>query len=363
VLPEPPETFAEMSFDVLPVTNAITTDDSRRVVRRSHGLRALGLTLGGLMVATVLYRRGVPASAWVMLGVYVLAWPHVAWLVLRRSSEPVALDQRFFICDAAMGGVWIALMQFSLLPSMLLATMFAITLIALDGRWLLLRGLVIQAVACCVAAVANGLSFSPANDTVEVLASLPLLVIFPVTLGAIMRGLARRVRTQNRQLLRMSSIDSLSGLLNRKHWEDAVTAVMLRHCCEDAVMLVIDIDQFKHINDQHGHTVGDEVIRHVGAIIRGSLREGDLAGRYGGDEFAVVLCGIDMHAAATVAERIRSGAACSLFERAPGLHCTLSIGLARSPAAANSTREWVKDADAALYRAKLAGRNRFVIAN
>jgi diguanylate cyclase len=363
MLTEPPETFAEMSFDVLPAIHDSTTNDFRRVVRRSHGLRTLGLTLGAVMVATVLYQRGVPASAWVMLAVYALAWPHMAWLLLRRSREPVALDQRFFICDAAMGGVWIALMQFSLLPSMLLTTMFAIALIAADGRWLLLRGLVIQAVACCVAAVANGLSFAPTTDTVELLASLPLLVVFPMTLGAIMRSLARRVRTQNRQLQRMGSIDSLSGLLNRKHWEDAVTAVMSRHCCENAVMLLIDIDQFKHINDQHGHTAGDEVIRHVGAIIRGSLREGDLAGRYGGDEFAVVLCGIDMLAAATVAERIRSGVACSLFERAPGMRCTLSIGLARSSTATTSTREWVKEADAALYRAKLAGRNRFVVAN
>ncbi|MGH8213881.1 MAG: MASE2 domain-containing protein, partial [Rhodanobacteraceae bacterium] len=71
-----------MSFDVLPAINANTTGDSRRVVRRSHGLRTLGLALGGLMVATVLYRRGVPASAWAMLAVYTLAWPHVAWLVL-----------------------------------------------------------------------------------------------------------------------------------------------------------------------------------------------------------------------------------------------------------------------------------------
>ncbi|MES2405436.1 MAG: diguanylate cyclase [Pseudomonadota bacterium] len=352
-----------MSFDVLPVTHALTADQVQRVVRRSHGLRTLGLALGAVMVGTVLYRRGVPMSAWMMLAVYALVWPHVAWLALRRSADPIVLDQRFFIGDAAMGGVWIALMQFSLLPSILLATMFAITLIAGDGHWLALRGLLTMALTCCVAAVANGLTFAPSTDIVELLASLPLLVVFPMTLGAIMRNLARRVRVQNRQLLRIGSIDSLSGLLNRKHWEDAVTAVMLRHCCEDAVMLLIDIDHFKHINDQHGHTAGDEVIRQVGKIIRGSLRDGDLAGRYGGDEFAVVLCGIDMHAAATVAERIRSGVACSLLERAPGLRSTLSIGLARSPASTNSTREWVKDADAALYRAKLAGRNRLVVAN
>jgi diguanylate cyclase len=70
-----------------------------------------------------------------------------------------------------------------------------------------------------------------------------------------------------------------------------------------------------------------------------------------------------MHAAATVAERIRSNVACSLFERAPGLRCTLSIGLAPGRFGMGDAREWVKDADAALYRAKLAGRNRFVVAN
>lgn len=352
-----------MTVDILPSADTAAPGGARRVVRRSHGLRTLGLALGAVMVGTVLYRRGVPASVWAMLAAYALAWPHVAWLILRRSADPVALDQRFFVGDAAMGGVWIALMQFNLLPSALLVTMFAITLIAVDGHWLLLRGMTTMAVACCVAAVANGLAFAPATGTVELLASLPLLVVFPMTLGVIMRGLARRVRVQNRQLLRLSSTDSLSGLLNRNHWEGAVNAALVRNCCDDAVMLLIDIDHFKSVNDQHGHTAGDEVVRKVGAIIRGSLREGDLAGRYGGDEFVLVLCGVDMHAAATVAERIRSSVACSLFERAPGLRCTLSIGLAPGRDGMRDAREWVKDADAAMYRAKLAGRNRFVLAN
>ncbi|MGH8118780.1 MAG: diguanylate cyclase [Rhodanobacteraceae bacterium] len=351
-----------MSLDVLPTFDATTGDDARRIARRSHLLRTLGLGLGSLMVGAVLYRHGAPAPAWVLLGLHGLVWPHAACWMARRSARPLALDERCFMGDAAMGGVWIALMQFNLLPSVLLATMFAIALVAIDGSRLLWRGMALLVLACGVAGVANGAAFAPATDTFDLLASLPLLVVFPITLGVITHRLASRVRSQNRELLRMSSIDSLSGLLNRSHWEDAVNAALTRHCCGDAVMLLIDIDHFKHVNDQYGHTIGDEVVRKVGAVIRGSLREGDLAGRYGGDEFAVVLCGLGLHAATAVAERIRAGVACSLVERAPGLRCTLSIGLARNAAAIRSAREWVKDADVAMYRAKLAGRNQFAIA-
>jgi diguanylate cyclase len=351
-----------MSIHILPASLITAPDEVRRVVARSYGLRMLGLALGGIMVGVVLYRHGAPASVWVLLAMHALAWPHVVRLVLRRSSDPIADDHRLFLGDAAMGGVWIALMQFSLLPSALLAMMFAITFVAINGGGLLVRGLGLLLVACGVAGAANGFAFAPWTDGPEMLASLPLLMVFPVTLGFITHQLAQRVRSQNSQLVKLSSIDSLSGLLNRKHWEDAVDAALQRHCCDDAVMLLVDIDRFKHVNDQYGHTAGDEVIRKLGAIIRASLREGDLAGRYGGDEFAVVLCGVDMHAAATVAERIRSGVACSLFEGTPGVRCTVSIGLANCPRATRVASDWVKDADVALYRAKLAGRNRFVMA-
>lgn len=351
-----------MSVDVLPALEIVNPDEARRIVVRSHWLRALGLALGAVMVGTVLQQHAVPAQMWVLLVLHALVWPHVAWLILRRSNEPIADDRRFFLGDAAMGGAWIALMQFNLLPTVLLVTMYAITLVAIGGFKYLAHGVALMAIACAVASVANGLAFAPVTGMPELLASLPLLVVFPVTLGLIMHKLAQQVLGQNRQLLRLGSIDALSGLLNRKRWEDAVNAALSRHCCESGVMLLIDIDRFKNVNDQFGHTVGDEVIRQVGAIIRGSLRAGDLAGRYGGDEFAVVLCRADLPVAAAVAERIRSGVAELAIEKTPRLRCTLSIGLAHSAGAMGNAREWIEQADAALYRAKLAGRNRFVVA-
>ena len=351
-----------MSIDVLPAVEIKSPAEVGRMLARSRGLRILGLALGGIMVGTVLYRHEGPVQMWVLLALHALVWPHVSWLILRRSADPVSEDRRFFLCDAAMGGVWIALMQFNLLPGALLLTMYAITLIAIDGFAYLARGIAMLALACGVAAVANGMAFAPATDMPEIIASLPLLMVFPVTLGFMTHRLARRVRSQNRQLLRLGSIDALSGLLNRRHWEEAMNASLSRHCCDDAVLLLIDIDCFKHINDQFGHTIGDEVIRQVGDIIRISLRQGDLAGRYGGDEFGAVLCGTDMAVAEVVADRIRSGVADLKIDHAPGLRCTLSIGLARSPAGMATARAWIEQADAALYRAKLAGRNRFVVA-
>lgn len=333
------------------------------VVVRSHQLRTLGLGLGAVMVGGVLYRVDAPVWVWLLVALHGFAWPHIACRISRRSADPIALDRRFFMGDAALGGLFVAMMQFNLLPSVLLATAYGVGLITLYGVQLQVRCLLALVLACGITTVANGLAFAPTTDMLEILASLPLLVIFPITLGAATFALARRVRGQNRQLIQMSSIDNLSGLLNRNHWEDAVDAALTHHACRDAVMLLIDIDCFKGVNDQHGHTVGDDVIRRVGAVISSSVRDGDLAGRYGGDEFAVVLYDVNMRVAAAVAERIRSGVASSPIERVPDLHCTLSIGLAHCQATTRTAREWVNDADDALYRAKQAGRNRLVIEN
>lgn len=342
----------------------VVADAPARVVARTYALRALGLALGAPMVGYVLYLRGVPPVViGVLVAVYGLSWPHIAYWSSLRSTNPVAADRRCVQIDAALGGAWVALMQFNVLPSALVVTMLGATVIALYGRLAFLGALGLTSVACAVTSAANGFRFAPMTDLWEMLAALPLLVVFPILLGGVTRRLSEHVRAQNRELARLGSLDSLSGLYNRRHWDDVVGGALAADRCRSATMLLIDIDHFKRVNDRHGHTVGDEVIRRVGAAIRSCLREGDVAGRYGGDEFCVILRDADLAQGARVAERIRVGATHLVREGVPDVSCTLSIGIARAPAGAGVVRDWVRAADAALYRAKLDGRDRLAVAH
>ena len=333
-----------------------------RFVAGVHVLRSLGLGLGALMIGVVLYREraGLPLEC--VLALYGFAWPHLAHLLARRSAHPMRAERRSLMLDSMLGGFWIALMHFNLLPCVVLATMLAMNNIGAGGRRLLLRGLLVEAVACMATTLVVGFHPQPVTDPGELLASLPITMFYPLAVAAMANMLNRRVHQQNRLLARISSIDGLSELLNRSHWEEAVEDVLQNRRTDGcaASLLMIDIDHFKQINDYYGHVVGDDVIGRVGAIIRRSMREGDIAGRYGGDEFGVVLNGVNATVAAQIAERIRTSVHAASFEQAEDLRCTLSIGVAQADGRVDNAREWIRQADAALYEAKTRGRNRLV---
>jgi len=125
----------------------------------------------------------------------------------------------------------------------------------------------------------------------------------------------------------------------------------------------MDIDFFKSINDGHGHDAGDDVLREFAVRIRKSIRNIDLACRYGGEEFVIVMPETDIAVAGMVAERIRrriAGEAFSIQQGAAHLDVTLSIGIAALGAAGDTAAAMLKRADQALYRAKRDGRNRVV---
>ena len=335
-------------------------DAGLRFARRMYGLRALGLVLGAVCVGGALWSQGAHAPAWAALLANALIWPHVAYPLARRCGNPYRAELRNLMMDSASGGAWMAVIGFSPAPSAVIFAMMAMDKVSVGGLRFLARCLAAQAVAAAVVAMTLGFELHPLSSTVERVATLPLLVVYPIAIGLTTYRLARRVRSQNQTLAALSSIDGLSGLLNRSHWESVVASEFqrCRRIGHPSSVMMIDIDHFKAINDRHGHPVGDEVIRNVAELVRGALRLHDVAGRYGGEEFGVVLPGTGAEAAELIAERIRARIESTVLEPHNAVRATLSIGVAAFDTLDAGHMEWIARADRALYAAKESGRNR-----
>ena len=161
-----------------------------------------------------------------------------------------------------------------------------------------------------------------------------------------------------------AATDGLTGLPNKRAVTDALKRTFAQAAMTKSplALLLLDLDHFKLVNDQHGHGAGDQVLAGVGAALRGVLRVRDFAGRYGGEEFAVLLPDTDIAAALVIAERVRAAIAEVTL---PGTEVavTVSVGVAGFPEHANTLERLERLADAALYVAKRKGRNRVELAS
>jgi two-component system, cell cycle response regulator len=179
------------------------------------------------------------------------------------------------------------------------------------------------------------------------------------------RRYGARLRDNVQLSLEMAVTDSLTGLYNRRYMESHVSSLVEQALArgKPLALLVIDIDYFKAVNDVHGHAGGDDVLREFATRLKKSIRGIDLACRYGGEEFVIVMPETDMAVAAIVAERIRRRIASEPFvirDGATALDVTISIGIAALSGVEDNAALILKRADQALYRAKRDGRNRVV---
>ncbi|HWY24355.1 MAG TPA: diguanylate cyclase [Nevskia sp.] len=334
--------------------------ENLRFIDRMRGLRSMGVGLAFLSIAGVFYANHASPLSWAALAFNGFIWPHLAWYLARRSPDPYAAERRNLMIDSASAGVWVVLMHFNLLPSALLVAMLSMDKVCVGGWRFLARTAAAQLAAALVTLLLYGFRFEPMTTLPQILLCLPFLTAYPIGVATLTFALASKVRRQNKLLAELNRSDPLTGLLNRSHWEELVLNELRRHqrLGRPAALLMLDIDSFKPINDQHGHPAGDAVIRGVAGIIGLCVRDVDIAGRYGGDEFGIVLPEADTAQACAVAERIRHSVQAASLGTDGSLRCTVSIGLALVGTEMHGSRDWITGADQALYRAKTLGRNR-----
>jgi len=304
-----------------------------------------GLLVGFVVVLAAAYalnRAGrYNASAWLTIGATLIAtWAAVALENTIFNSNLVPLA--YVVLPIFLGGILLSARATALLGASQVAALVLLKVLnpaSTNNSWpSVVLFVFFLSVLSVVAAIIN-------QQDLEQIRTQSLLLI----------DIAARLREQ-------SVRDMLTGLFNRRYLEETLERELgraERAQCPLGVMM-IDIDHFKHFNDTYGHAVGDALLRELGALLRANVRNSDVACRYGGEEFVLLLPEASLEVTRLRAEHIRAGAA-RIQLRAGGLPVepfTLSIGLAEFPQDGATDQALLKRADDALYRAKHAGRDR-----
>jgi diguanylate cyclase (GGDEF)-like protein len=186
------------------------------------------------------------------------------------------------------------------------------------------------------------------------------IIIYDVTSVAIK---SQRLQQANQQLEHLSRTDRLTQLLNRGYWEECLKQEYnrIRRTGVASSLVIFDIDHFKNINDSFGHQAGDDVIRMTAQKLMDTQRNTDISGRYGGEEFVVILIETGEDGALYFAERLRKTIEALTIEYEKNhINFTVSLGIAEYSNDLKDYNEWLECADRALYEAKNSGRNRSI---
>ncbi len=331
-----------------------------RFVRRVYPTRVIGLALGGIAIATVFWTERSAIGLWFALWTGALAWPHFAYGLGVNSADPYRTELRCLMVDSALGGAFIALMKFNILPSALLVAMLSMDKLAIGGVRFLVPCSAALVASCLAVAAANGFQVRLQTAPIEVYGCLPLLLVYPLLVGFTSNRMARRLRYQNKQLEAMSITEGLGRMLTRLAWERMV-AEEFELCRRNGLpssLLLVGIDELPRLNQRHGYPKGDEVIRSVAVTVRNALREQDVPGRLGGGEFGALVSGSGEGPALHIGEHIRRAVASSVLEKQDELRCSVSVGVAAIEAGDGSYRDWILAAERALRAAREKGGDR-----
>lgn len=332
--------------------------------RRIYLPRVIGLGIGFFSVGAALYPLTMPSWIWALLLFNGFAWPHLAYQISTRAAFPYQAERRNLLYDSLCGGFWAACSQFNPLTTVTILSMMTMNNVAAGGHRLFVLGALAQLAGVLLGWAIFGFKFTLITTQAQVWACLPMLTLYPLALGMVCYRLAIKLAQHKRALSTLSRTDSLTGLLNHGAWKDLLH-LKFQQCRQhnsQATLALIDIDHFKVINDSYGHIVGDAALQQLSKELKNLLDEYELAGRYGGDEFCVILPTLPLSKAEALMEQLRETLQQYRHPQVPELRVSLSIGLARYQNAYKDALDWLDDADKALYTAKHTGRNTVSVA-
>jgi diguanylate cyclase (GGDEF)-like protein len=312
------------------------------------------------------------AARW--LSLVVVGAPLTAYAVLRSGAtrgwaDPsVAVPQMAAAigCLAAAYAIIPAIRGSILMVAALVVTFGAYTLTPRATRLLALFAVALLGSVMLVMSHRHPLRFDPIVERLHfamVAAVLPTLSLLAGQLSALrkrMKQQAADLQLALERIQRLPTRDELTGLYNRRHLRHELAREADRAQRQRAPLALcrIDVDHFKPINDQHGHALGDEVLCGLSDLLLRLTRTGDILGRWGGEEFLLLLPATPLTQAAEVVDRLRAAAAAAMVSASlPELRVTISAGLAPVDAV-DAVETALEQADRALYRAKAEGRNR-----
>ncbi|WP_045476023.1 sensor domain-containing diguanylate cyclase [Serpentinimonas barnesii] len=356
-------------------------------------VRSLAYPCVLIFLAIHLWEHDPPLLAWLLLAVQFLLYPHLVYLRARRAGDPRQAEIQNLWLDSFLFGAWAAWLGFPAFISLTLfigSTVNSAIFRGVDG---ILWAIGLFAAGALLGGTLAGWPLQPQEENWVMLLSALGLSIYLMGIGVLahQRTLALRqtreslkVRESELQALnsalseRLHDIerlqvelreqairDPLTGLFNRRYLQSTLQREWARCQRERAPLCValLDIDHFKQINERYGHGAGDQVLVRLAQLLSDSIRREDLACRYGGEEFLLLLPGMGVDEAYERAQGWRQAfAALEIWVNGSRLNLSLSVGVAVAPMHASEPEMLIHQADLALYAAKAQGRNRVVLA-
>ena len=362
------------------------------ILRTTHRLRTTSFALLFAGMAIEWYQKGVSPVMWSLLTLQFLVYPHLMYWRSCRAKVGHETEFNNLLIDALLIGVWVAALQFAIWPSFALWLGSTLNITVVRGGKGLRDGTIMFLIGVLASVLLFGFRFEPQTGWPTTLLLMFGLSAYLIAIGYASNNRNVKLRETREQLRlgekalhasndileqRLAEIqilqerlkeqairDPMTGLFNRRYLDTIVPHELARCEREKAPLCVmmIDLDHFKQVNDTYGHQGGDEVLKALASLLLDSVRASDVACRYGGEEFLLLLPNMSAEHAVGRAEQWRAAfEAITVNYGGTNIKATLSIGVALYPGEGTSVDELTRCADLALYKAKAQGRNRVVL--